>query len=69
MQPEQTSGDQGSTDHGSTDYGYDLVHEEVAARRPAPQETASRPEGRGAGTWHERRGASGDYSYDEAHGR
>jgi hypothetical protein len=64
MQPEQTSGEE-----GSEDYGYDLVHEEVATRRPGRQDAAAAPGGRGAGTWHERRGLSGDYSYDEAHGR
>jgi hypothetical protein len=56
-------------DQGSEDYGYDLVHEEVAARRPDPENPAGPPAGGGAGTWHERRAPSGDYSYDEAHGR
>jgi hypothetical protein len=64
MQPEQRPGD-----HGSEDYGYDLVHEDVAARRPAPPDAARPPGDRGGDTWHERRGLSGDYSYDEAHGR
>jgi hypothetical protein len=51
------------------DYGYDLVHEEVRARRATPPDTHA-----GHGPYAERRPdhrggvVSGDYSYDEAHG-